>query len=410
MVSHTEWLLTTGRFAKSPAALLSGLAERLAADGLDLIRLNVQPRMLHPEIAMILYVWRPENVASELRSTARVVEAGHTEQAFGIVQEIALGHRALGRDATDTEAFRASPFYALIGGAPRVRSRIAPGQTTFEFPILKDLAEAGATDYVTWPLHMSDATVSAISLTTKKPGGFTDAELGSLEALLDPLAMCMEIHSRAHIARSLLHTYLGRGPGEAVLAGHVRRGDVQQMEAAIWFSDLRGFTKASTSIAPAELVAWLNEYFSALAGPIATEQGEILKFIGDAILAVFPVTAERSRKAACEAALRAAIAGNVALDALNASRATRGLPELSHGIGLHVGDVQYGNIGADRRLDFTVIGQAVNLASRIEGLCGKLGRPTLASADLAALAGRGLSPVGTYELKGLPGEHVVFGL
>jgi adenylate cyclase len=222
--------------------------------------------------------------------------------------------------------------------------------------------------------------------------------------------MCVEIHLRGHVARSLLHTYLGRGPGEAVLAGRVRRGDVERMEAAIWFSDLRGFTQASTSIAPAELVAWLNEYFSALAKPVADSGGEILKFIGDAILAVFPVTAERSRAAACEAALRAAVSANAELDALNVRRAARGLPELAHGIGLHVGEVQYGNIGADRRLDFTVIGRAVNMASRIESLCGKLGRRTLATGDLASLAGGGLAPVGTYELKGMPGEHVVYGL
>jgi adenylate cyclase len=125
---------------------------------------------------------------------------------------------------------------------------------------------------------------------------------------------------------------------------------------------------------------------------------------------VFPVTAERSRAAACEAALRAAVSANLELDALNVRRAERGLPELAHGIGLHVGDVQYGNIGADRRLDFTVIGRAVNMASRIESLCGKLGRRTLATGDLASLAGGGLTPVGTFELKGMPGEHVVYGL
>jgi adenylate cyclase len=195
-----------------------------------------------------------------------------------------------------------------------------------------------------------------------------------------------------------------------VLAGRVCRGDIVLMEAAIWFSDLRGFTQASTTIEPTELVAWLNEYFGAVAQPVEENGGEILKFIGDAMLAVFPVTQERSRAGCCEAALRAAVSGNAALDALNARRVARGHPELQHGIGLHVGNVEYGNIGADRRLDFTVIGQAVNLASRIESLCGKLGRRTLASAELAALAGGGLTPVGAFELKGLPGQHLVHGL
>jgi adenylate cyclase len=409
MNAHIQWLLTTGRFAPSPAALLSGLAMRLCADGLDLTRMNIQPRTLHPEIAMMLYIWRPREGTSEMRSGTPILRSEDTQQEFGIVQEIALPHVAVGR-VTDTDAFRASPFFAIFEGAPRIRSRIAPGATTFEFPILRDLAAGGATDYTAWPLRLSDGSVSAFSLTTRRPGGFTDGELTQLESLLDPLAMCMEIHLRGHVARSLLHTYLGRGPGEAVLAGRVCRGDIVLMEAAIWFSDLRGFTQASTTIEPTELVAWLNEYFGAVAQPVEENGGEILKFIGDAMLAVFPVTQERSRAGCCEAALRAAVSGNAALDALNARRVARGHPELQHGIGLHVGNVEYGNIGADRRLDFTVIGQAVNLASRIESLCGKLGRRTLASAELAALAGGGLTPVGAFELKGLPGQHLVHGL
>lgn len=405
MDSLVHWLLTSGRLARTPSALLSGLAMRLCADGLDIIRLNVQPRTLHPEIGMMLYVWRPEEAPGELRSRTGVVESALTQGEFGIVQEVGLRHGSL-----DNSAFRASPFHAIYEGAPRVHAPIARGATSFEFPILRDLAAAGATDYVAWPLRLGDGTVSAISLTTRKAGGFTDADIGKLESLLDPLAMCVEIHLQRYVMRSLLHTYLGRDAGESVLAGRVRRGDVEHMEAAIWFSDLRGFTEASSTIDPAELVAWLNEYFGAVAQPVVESGGQILKFIGDAMLAVFPVTPERSRGAACEAALRAAVAGNAALDALNAGRAARGLPHLQHGIGLHVGDVQYGNIGADRRLDFTVIGQAVNLASRIESLTGKLGRRTLASADLALLAAGPLTPVGTFELKGLPGEHVVYGL
>ena len=410
MNSYVRWLVSTGRFAPNPAALLSGVAMRLCADGLDLTRMNVQPRTLHPQIAMLLYTWRPLEVASEMRTGTRIVHSEATHQDFGVVQEIALPHGTSGRAATDTEEFRASPFFAIYEGATHIRSRIATGATTFDFPILRDLAAAGATDYAAWPLRLSDGSVSAFSVTTKKTGGFTDADIEGLESLLDPLAMCMEVHLRGYVAQSLLHTYLGRGPGEAVLAGRVCRGDLVHLEAAIWFSDLRGFTRASATVEATELVEWLNEYFGAIALPVEENEGEILKFIGDAMLAVFPVTSERSRAACCEAALRAAVSGNAALDALNGRRVARGLPELEHGIGLHVGSVEYGNIGADRRLDFTVIGQAVNLASRIESLCGKLGRRTLASADLAALARGDLAPVGSFELKGLPGRHVVHGL
>jgi adenylate cyclase len=406
MDPHLDWLLATGRSSPSLAALLSGLAMRLCGDGLDLLRLNVQPRTLHPQISMMVYLWRPREARPEMRSDANVVDNEHVQVEFGVVHEVALAH-----GWQEVDAFRESPFHRIYdGGAARVRSRIAPGATEFEFPILRDLAAAGATDYVAWPLRLSDGTVSAVSLVTCKPGGFTEAEIERLESLLDPLAMCVELHLQKRVARVLLQTYLGSGPGEAVLGGRVRRGDVERMEAAIWFSDLRGFTQASSTIDPGELVAWLNEYFSAVAAPVGQHGGEILKFIGDAMLAVFPVTAERSRAEACRAALSAAVAGNAELDALNLRRAERGLPELAHGIGLHVGDVLYGNIGADRRLDFTVIGQAVNLASRIESLCGRVGRRTLASADLALLAGGDLSPVGSFERKGIPGSHAIYGL
>ncbi len=405
MNPHVQWLLTTGRFAESPTALLSGLARRLCEDGFDLVRINLQPFTLHPEIEMVLYLWRLKEGQTEMRADAPVVESARLDVAFGVAQEVATAHGGI-----HNPAFLASPIFAILSGAPSVRARIDAGATEFQYPILRDFAAAGATDYCAWPLKLSDDTRCVISLTTQKAFGFTDVDIETLEALLDPLALCIDTHLRARFARTLLHTYLGPGPGEAVLAGRIRRGDVQRMEAAIWFSDLRGFTDHSSKLEPTALVGWLNEYFSAIATPIAAEGGDILKFIGDAVLAVFLVTPERSRADACRAALAAARAANAALDALNADRVGRGLPELAHGIGLHVGEVQYGNIGAIRRLDFTVIGQAVNLASRIESLCGKLGRRTLASEELAALAEGGLTPVGNFELKGIPGERAIYEL
>jgi adenylate cyclase len=409
MTSHTDWLLSTARFAPSIGRLLSGLARRLCDDGFDLTRMNVQPATLHPEIAMMLYVWRSSEQSVEANKSANLVLNRTMRQDFGLIQEIGLGHREVGKDIYEADAFRASPLFKLHSGAPIVRARIPPHATSFEYPILKDLAAVGATDYVAWPLKFSDGTRSYFSLTTRREGGFSDAQIAELEAMLDPLAMCVEIHVRAHIARSLLHTYLGRGPGEAVLAGSVQRGDVRELEAALWFSDLRGFTSASSTLPADALVALLNRYFGILAKPITAHDGEILKFIGDAVLAVFPVTEARSRADACAAALRAAVAANAELDALNADRAAQALPPLEHSIGLHVGTVEYGNIGANRRLDFTVIGQAVNIASRIESLCASLGRRTLASAEVAALTDGDLRVVGTFELKGLQGEYVVHG-
>ena len=156
MHSHVDWLLTTGRFAVDRSALLSGLAKRLCADGLDLLRINVHTFTLHPEIAMTLHVWRPQEARSEARSTAVLVHEANTHQEFGIVQEIALGYARPGTNPVDNEAFRASPFYVIYQGAPRIRCRIGPDAATFDFPILRDLAAAGATDYVVWPLRLAD--------------------------------------------------------------------------------------------------------------------------------------------------------------------------------------------------------------------------------------------------------------
>ena len=210
--------------------------------------------------------------------------------------------------------------------------------------------------------------------------------------------------------RSLLAAYLGPKTADQVLAGKVERGDVTEIDAAIWFSDLRGFTPMSAGIASSELISWLNDYFAAVGRAIVAHDGEILKFIGDAILAVWPVSEARPREATCCAALAAAKAANLELDALNARRQASGLPAMQHGIGLHVGSAQYGNIGAEGRLDFTVIGQAVNTASRLESVCAKLSRRLVASAEFAEHAGAGLLPLGATELKGVNGPQEVFGI
>lgn len=173
---------------------------------------------------------------------------------------------------------------------------------------------------------------------------------------------------------------------------------------------MRGFTNISDALESEALIAWLNEYFGAISGPIERHGGEILKFIGDAVLAIFPVTSERSQAAVCAAAVAAASESNAELDNLNLDRATRGLPPLEQGIALHIGEVQYGNIGGERRLDFTVIGQAVNVASRIEGLCGKLGRRVLTSSALAEHIEDGLVSLGSFELKGITQPQELFGV
>jgi adenylate cyclase len=324
----------------------------------------------------------------------------------GIVQTTSLG-----RGAFATEAFKQSPFHAVIvDGAPLVRARIPPAPSDRRYPILDDLESQGATDYLAFSIRLHGALPSGLSFVTRRPGGFTDAQVAALAASLPVLRLALSPLLAAYTTRVLLGAYLGSTTGERVLGGQVERGDVEEIEAAIWFSDLRGFTPMSSTVGSRELIAWLNEYFDAVAGAIARHEGEILKFIGDAVLAVWPVRDDRPARAACLAALDAAREANAALDALNAERAGRGLPAMDHGIGLHLGRAQYGNIGAQGRLDFTVIGPAVNKASRLEGACAKLGRRVVASSELAVSAGAPLVDLGEVELKGVAGRMPVFGL
>jgi adenylate cyclase len=370
----------------------------LDALGLELARMAVQYRALHPQVQVKNFVFTrdPENPVLALMRVAQV--KAHT-LAYGNVWEIERSYGSL-----ETEAFRLSPLWLIAQGQDEVRCRIDPKATSFPHPVLADLRDLGCTDYIALALVSVDGERSGLSVTTRKAGGFSESDLAVLRAVLLPLSMCIEIHAQRQVTRALLRTYLGSEPGQRVLSGHIQRGDVESLEAAIWFSDIRGFTLRSAELDAPTLIHWLNAYFGAIAPAIEQQGGEILKFIGDAVLAVFPVSAERSAAQACAAALQAARNANAAVDALNESASE----PYAHGIALHLGQVQYGNIGSEHRLDFTVIGPAVNLASRVEGLCSRLGHKTLATEALAELAGEALGEAGTFDLKGISEPQRVF--
>jgi adenylate cyclase len=229
-----------------------------------------------------------------------------------------------------------------------------------------------------------------------------------LEQLVPLISLCFEAHVGQRVARAILTTYLGEESGERVLAGHIQRGDVESIQAAIWFSDLRGFTQLSQTAPPEELVSWLNRYFGIVFPAIRAAGGEVLKLMGDGVLGMFRVGIERSERAACEAALTVALRVEQRLRETAEDDAQPGLPTLRQGVALHVGDLQYGNIGDDLRLDFTVIGTAVNLASRIEGLCSRLARPILVSQAFADCLPHAWESHGPFELKGLTDKQRVY--
>jgi len=311
-----HWLVYEAPKLPDTSSLLHELAVRLDGPGLSLVRIHIDIRTLHPEVAVVLYAWRRDIANSEVASSISIVDDEARTFAGGIVREISLAHGSF-----ESAAYLASPLYRIDNGESYLHFQIEPSATVFEYEILKDLHADGATGYLALPIRFTNGVVSASSWVTCKEGGYTKEDLRLLRDLVPPLSLLLEIHSRRNVTRTLLNTYLGREPGESVLAGKVRRGDVERIEAAIWFSDMRGFTDISDALESEALIAWLNEYFGAISGPIERHGGEILKFIGDAVLAIFPVTSERSQAAVCAAAVAAASESNADLDKLNLDRA-----------------------------------------------------------------------------------------
>jgi adenylate cyclase len=289
-----------------------------------------------------------------------------------------------------------------------LRRRLADPDCEMDYPVLHDLRFEGVTDYFVAPLHFSNGDVHFSSWATRQPGGFTDAEIEAIERVIPPLARIGEIRAWYRVASNLLTTYIGKNAGERVLAGHIRRGDTETIHAAIWLSDMRGFTMLADTLPPQQLVDLLNRYFDCQVPAIHEHGGEVLKYMGDGLLAIFPIGAEGDFSAICAAALAA---GKTARGNIAALHAADDGSALRFGLALHVGDVLFGNIGSGNRLDFTCIGPAVNLAARLEKLAGRLGRTILASEDFVDHSGdESLQPIGRFAVAGFAAEQVVYGL
>jgi adenylate cyclase len=307
-----------------------------------------------------------------------------------------------------SEAYRNSPVRVLFEEAEGLRQRLDIGGE-MEFSIYEDLRDQGYTDYVGLPLLCTNDQRLASSWVTDVPGGFSTDDLMQLNDLMPVLAMIAEIRLNRRIAKNLLNTYVGRYAGERILAGDITRGSGATLRAAIWTCDMRGFSSMSERWGRDHLIECLNEYFDVMAEPVEEHGGEILKFIGDAMLAVFPL----EHAAACHRAFEAAMEAQEGMRSLNARRVSEGYEELGYGIALHVGDVMYGNIGSRNRLDFTVIGPAVNVASRLEELSKDLRRRLIVSRDFHDLCerhNRELVSVGHFSLRGVSGRIEAFGL
>jgi len=384
-----RWLLNEGRRLPDLGDVVTGLAKQLAEGGLPLQRIYLAQRTLHPQMGAIGYLW---NQGDE---TAQLIEREHS--------------------ITTSAAFLLSPMKRLYeDGEKLIRRRLVGPEAKLDFPVLQELRETGATDYAIFALEIEGEARASFSMTTNAPQGFRDVEIAGVGTLMPLIGMVVESREWHRLAKSLLEIYLGADAGRQVLGGSVRRGQATTIAAAIWFCDLRDFTAMSNQLPRDEVIALLNDYFDAMARPVHAHGGEILKFIGDAMLAIFPMQDDLDRDHKCHVALRAAHEAFDALDGLNEIRASAGKPPLRAGIGLHAGSVSYGNIGAaignSARLDFTAIGPAVNLASRIQGLCRGLNRPLLASKAFASPCGTMLVPLGAFDLAGFPEPQEIYGL
>jgi adenylate cyclase len=256
----------------------------------------------------------------------------------------------------------------------------------------------------------SDGFVHASSWTTKQPGGFTDEQLNALRALMPPLARLIEITRLHRTATVLLSTYVGDRAGERILGGQIRRGHTETMHAAIWLSDLRGFTALSDRLPAESVVDILNLYFDCQVSAIRTHGGEVLKFMGDGLLAVFPIAEQPGdTEDVCTNVLQAARESRANVEAMHFAVGET-IERFRFGVALHVGKILYGNIGGGNRLDFTCIGPAVNLAARLEKIAGRLHRTIVASAGFAGICADGWTDLGEFPIAGFSKAERVYGL
>ena len=377
-----DWLVAGAPGAATSPLVLGRVCADLIAGGVPVDRAEAFVRTLHPHIVGRSFVFLP----------GRAVEV--RENPYALLQ---------------SPAFLASAVAQVFASGGFARRRLDGAWPAAEGPSLHPLASDGYTDFLVAPLTFLSGQTHAITFATRRDGGFTDAHLAAILAIMPALSRIAEILALARTAANLLSTYVGRNAGERILAGRIQRGDIDSIRAVLWFSDLRGFTTMASELDPGQLIRVLNDLFECQVAAIEQRGGEVLKFMGDGLLAIFPLAeGDADAHDRARAALDASAEAFARMATVNAARSLGGLAPLRFGLALHVGDVAYGNIGGAGRLDFTCIGTAVNLASRLEGLASKLGERLVMSDDFQRLVGRPARVLGTFELKGVPGTHAAY--
>jgi adenylate cyclase len=377
-----EWLVGPARHIVSGIASFDEFAWRLLAAGLPLLRVTLHVGTIHPQFLGTTMVWWRD---------------------IGKTTQVMIGH-----EIGDAIPYGKNPVRRVCEGRETLRRRLDLPDDQLDFDVLLELRERGGTDYLALPIAGVHAVDYMVTFVTDRPGGFTANEIDDLARMAQRLAVVVDRHSQWWITRNVLSAYLGERTGPKVLAGQIRRGTGVELTAVLWSSDLRGFTERSDRLPGNRMIEILNTLFDAQAIAIRDRGGEILKFIGDGILAVFPIEDMATIPSVARDAVAAAHTALAAVRRLVGDPAMADEPPLEIVVALHIGTVSYGNIGAADRLDFTVIGPAVNLVSRIEGVAKALDRPILVSSDFAQALGDGLVSVGLHHLRGLAMPHELF--
>jgi len=389
--AFAQWLSDAGLSGQDEATMVTEFCTRLVAGGVPLARGQVFIDTLHPVIGGRAFYWQ----AAQGATVARDYTTPTAEEELA--------------------RWRRSAFYHMIETGSAVLRRRLTSESSKEFPFLAELHAAGMTDYFAVIDRFGrDGIIGEMdgvysSWVSDAPQRFSDAQIATVRRLTPWLALAIKSATLGRIARTLVETYLGRDPGKRILEGSITRGKSTSLEAVLWFSDLRGYTHICDRVLPQEIIPFLNDYAETVISTIYEQGGDVLKLIGDGTLAMF--TAE-DRSGACKAALTAARKTMERIGEMRKRRGASGLPETDIYLGLHIGEVVYGNFGSHERLDFTVVGPAVNEVNRIANMCRLVDQPILISSDFHAALGpeQGLVSVGRYALRGVGGAQHLYTL
>jgi adenylate cyclase len=388
-----DWLMERALSEQTTMkALYEDTCLRLLAEGLPIIRAHLAFRTLHPLFAAISNIWYKDR------------ETEHLE---------------ISHSTTNTNpGWDTSPYAFLINNdIGHLRRRLTGEESLLDFPVLTEFREnLEATDYLAYaipfdPEAQGETVKSGVigSWLTDRPGGFTDNDLRALLRIQLRLAVTFKVLIKSQIADNILNTYLGSDAGRQVLSGQIKRGDYESIHSVIWYSDMRNSTPLADALSPEEFFAMVNAYFECTAGAVMDTGGEVLRFIGDAVLAIFPIRKGKlTEKQACQKAMRAMREAERRVRRLNIERATKDQPLVEYGLGLHIGDVMYGNIGVPERLEFSVVGPAANEAARLESLTKEVGHKVVVSDDFARNITGGWISLGQKNLKSVGGPMKLF--